>query len=199
MTGSDRWAVLLLVLALLLLLAVGGLEYLQSGERQKVAALAQQESTLKTRTEILKRREAEAQKNLPLVEQMQSELLPAERGNPFAQVLLTTIEAKRATGVELNSYAFASANNISLYPRFTVSFSVSGADAQLFAFVRMLEEGPYRVKIFPVTYNSVGGVGLLTLPPGAEGGGSAGIVIPPGGLASLSLTLTYTAEPRNIE
>lgn len=176
---SDRQAAVLLIFAVLILAAVGLLEYSQSGLRQQAERLRAQEATLKAKVESLNKRAAAIEAAQPAIRALESRLLPADKGNHYAQTLMATVAEQRASGVEFPTYGFTLSGAAGNFPRYSVAGSATGTNDQLADFIRRLEEGSYRVQIPSVSYT-----GEIT-PTGT----------PWAGRATVNLTLIYTAQP----
>lgn len=169
MSNSDRWATVFYVLVLLLLIGVGGLEYTQYNERVKVEDLVRKEQDLKTKVDALRKREAAAENLKPMIAQYESQLLKPEQGNYYAQLLLDGVANQRLSGAKFPQYAFAAAGTAGKFPRFSITGSATGSEAQVLEFIRRFEEGSYKVQVPTINYAINGGQ------------------------ANASLTLVYTA------
>lgn len=152
MSNSDRWATILYVLALALLLAVGGLEYYQYEERTKVEDLVRKEKDLQTKVNTLKTRAAAAEKQKPLIAANESQLMKLEKGNFYGQLLLDAVGNKRQTGVQFPQYSFVEAGTAGKFPRYNITGVATGSEEQVLAYIRSFEEGPYKVQIPTITY-----------------------------------------------
>ncbi|HYF75914.1 MAG TPA: hypothetical protein VD973_02190 [Symbiobacteriaceae bacterium] len=170
MSSADRWATVLYVIVLVLLLAVGGLEYRQYQDRTSVETLARKEKDLKAKEEALRKRAAAAENLKPMIAQFESQLLKVDQGNYYAQLLLDGVGNKRLSGVQFPQYQFAESGSVGKFPRYAIAGSATGSESQVLAFIRLFEEGPYKVQVPNINFSLVGGQ------------------------ASASLTLVYTAE-----
>lgn len=169
MASADRWATVLYVLVLVLLVAVGGLEYYQNKEQTQVEDLARKEKDLKTKAESLRKREEAAQKLKPVIAQFEAQLLKPDKGNYYSQLLLDGVGNKRLSGAQFPQYQFAEAGSAGKFPRYSITGSASGTEAQVAEFIRRFEEGTYKVQVPNINYSLNGGQ------------------------ANASLTLVYTA------
>lgn len=171
MSSSDRVATLFYVAVLLLLLAVGGMEYIQYNHRTEIANVGRKEQELKTKVDSLRKREQVAANLKPMIAQYDAQLVKAEKGNYYAQLLLDSVANQRLSGAQFPQYSFSTAGAAGKFPRFSITGSVSGTETQVLDFIRRFEEGTYKVQVPNINYAISGGQ------------------------ATASLTLIYTAEP----
>lgn len=180
------------------------MEYQQREEQKQVEALAVKEKDLLTKANNLKRREQQVEKDKPLVQALEAQLLQADKGNFYAQILLHTVNAQRTAGVTVPSYNFSQGTATGKYPRYGVAVNASGRDDELFEFVRLLEQGQHKVQVTSINYASAQGAGAIQAspaqPPQQPGGAQPAapappVALPPGAQATLNVSLLYTAKP----
>lgn len=137
---SSPWHLLILLL-LVAIAAVGGMEYLR---RQQVAAtnsVSAQVTDAVAKVNSLKQREAALAKSREQRQYIEDHLMKAGDGEYFAQLLRTVVGAARESNVTADIASFANPVEIGEVKTGAVNMDVTGTEAQIREFIRLVEEG----------------------------------------------------------
>lgn len=189
---GDRIATLLILLALLPLVLVGWMQVQSRKQVKAVDALRREVATRQQKVTQLNQRLQVVEGRRPVLAKLEGALIKPEGGSPYAQILLLTEGVRRASGARFPSYAFGSPGAAGTLPRYSITGVATGNEGALLTFLRGLEEGPNRVQVTAVSWQSTG---VQILGAGQPGGA------PPVSAGEITATVTFvftgapTAQP----
>ncbi len=149
---SFPWTILILTF-LVCAAGVGVMEYMRSTQQAINTDLDAQLKEANTKVSALRKREAALQQGRAEREALEPRLLQPADGQVDGQLLMTVVRAARTAGVKASPVTFgggksktASAGDLG------ITFSVTGSEAQVLHFLRILEEGKPLAQIGTITW-----------------------------------------------
>lgn len=141
MKPANRPWLLFLVLLALAAAVVGYLEYLRRDATEALIRLEKRVTAESKKVNELRQREQRLEASRAQRAQVAFRLLDPAAGNAHGQILRALVRAARSAGAELGTLRISPSRPIGGVHATAVATTVQGTEAEVAAFIRLLEEG----------------------------------------------------------